>query len=149
MKSKSKVLALMIGLVMMFSSNLPAFAAENAEPEVELIPVSVESDGIVPFTVGQETTFKIGEVGYLDDCGNFPAFEMWVTGGTSSTQVMFELTSSGGVKYGPCGPVSADNSNYWRFSHFVLNGGGSWRFTAYVSKGTNTSNLVCHVRQVE
>lgn len=151
MKIKKRLFALTMVFAMMFTCAIPAFAAEASDDGATVESYRIirsSDDGVEPMSVGQEKTFRIGEPAYLDNCGNNPKFEMWVTGGSKSDQVMFNLVSSGGTKYGPCGPVSGDGSDGWRFQRAVIVGGGSWQFTAYISSGS-AANLVCHVKQVQ
>lgn len=155
----TKVLSLALACVMMLGCATTAFAAEatpdpekvNAEFSVveQEIPVVVEGSesGIVPMTQGDQVNFRLGSVGYMSNCGNMPKFKCWVTGGSSSTKVMFEFVTGGDVKYGPFGPVNADGSNYLDKPFVVFNGSGVWQFKAYVSSGENNGNLVCHVLQ--
>lgn len=148
MKAKVKVFSMLLALVMIFGQAMPAFAAEaSGDPETTVAETTSDME-IVPMSQGDEITFRLGEVGYISDAGNNPKFEMWVTGGSASTQVKFNITSSGGTNYGPYGPIPADGSQGWYFQHVVIQGGGAWKFTANVTSGPNPGNLVCHVKQV-
>ena len=156
MKAKVKVFSMLLALGVIFCQSIPAFAAETSgnsevtqiaiDESVVAMPTSVEE--IVPMSKGDEITFPLGSTGYISNAGNYPKFEMWVTGGDASTQVKFDIVSSGGSKYGPFGPVPADGSQGWYFTHAAIVGGGAWTFTAHVTSGTNNGNLICHVKQV-
>ena len=157
---RTKLLALVMACVMALGCSITAFAAEptdatveaginSADAEIVEIPVVFEEadNSINPTAVGSVTTFTIGNTGYISNCGNNPTFKMWVTGGSSSTQVVFNVTTSGGSNYGPFGPVKADGSNYLTKNFVVVVGGGTWSFTASVTDGSS-SGLVCHVQQI-
>lgn len=154
---RTKILAFVMSVIMVMGCCVPAFAAEtsaddvdhNASPaEIVEIPVVFETDDSEnPRAVGSQTDFSIGSPGYISNCGNNPTFKFWVTGGSSSTQVMLNVTTSGGVSYGPFGPVKGDGSNYLTKDFIVFVGGGTWTFTAYVSNGSS-SGLTCHVKQI-
>ena len=161
MKAISKLLSVALACVLTLGCASTAFAAESNPEEVnqeytvveQEIPVVFEGSvgesdyGIVPMVQGDQEDFRLGSIGYLSDCGNFPKFKCWVTGGTSATKVMFNFKTGGGVDYGPFGPVNADGSNYLDKPFAVFDGEGAWEFTAYVSSGPNNGNLVCHVQQ--
>lgn len=156
MKIKSKIIALTLSFVMVFGCTTTAFAAETTDSKtsvsnetVQEIPVVVENTvSIMPLAQGERTDFDLGDVGYLSRCGNFPKFKFWVTGGSSSTKVRYEVTTAGGNDYGPFGPVNADGSNYSEKQFSVINANGTWQFRAYISSGPNSGNIVCHVEQV-
>lgn len=156
MKAKVKVFSMLMALIMIFGQSLPVFAAEASDApaatqtaiDESAVAEPMSATAIVPMSQGDEYTFSLGEVGYISNAGRNPKFEMWVTGGSASTQVKFNVTSAGGTKYGPFGPVPADGSKGWYFQHVVFQGSGTWTFTAVVTSGSNPGNLVCHVRQV-
>ena len=156
---RTKVMAFIMSVIMIMGCCVPAFAAEpsaddartdtNAAPaNIVEIPVVFETDDPDnPRAVGNQTDFAIGSPGYISSCGNNPTFKFWVTGGSSSTQVMLNVTTSGGVNYGPFGPVKGDGSNYLTKDFIVFLGSGTWTFTAYVSNGS-ANGLTCHVKQI-
>lgn len=157
---RTKLLALVMACVMVLGSNVTAFAAETTDETIELTTNSAEAEIVdIPVvfeeadssvnlaTVGSSKTFSVGEPGYISSCGNNPTFKMWVTGGSSSTQVVFYVVTSGGSNYGPFGPVKADGSNYLTKTFAVIVGSGTWTFNASVTEGSS-SGLVCHVQQI-
>lgn len=153
-KKNLKLLALAVACVFTLGSTATVFAADTStndtpetQSEYQTIPIEFESEAPDTLSQGDSITFGVGSAGYISNCGFTPKFKMWVTGGNSSTQVTFNILTSGGVSYRQ-GPVRADGSNYIEKQYIVYNGGGSWRFTAYVSAGSNSGNLVCHVQQV-
>ena len=156
MKAKVKVFSMLMALIMIFGQSLPVFAAEASDdPAATQIAIdesavaeTTSATEIVPMSQGDEISFPLGSVGYISNAGNYPKFEMWVTGGDASTQVKFNVVTSGGTKYGPFGPIPADGSKGWYFQHTVLVGSGAWAFTANVTSGSNPGNLICHVKQV-
>ena len=162
MKTISKLLSLALACVLTFGCATTAFAAESNPEDVnnneytvveQEIPVVFEGTGdegnasIVPMAQGDQEDFRLGSIGYLSNCGRTPKFKCWVTGGSSSTQVMFRFKTGGGVNYGPFGPVTADGSEALYKSFIVFDSDDAWEFTAFVSSGPNNGNLVCHVQQ--
>ena len=165
MKAISKILSLaLVGVITLGGATI-AFADEpKADATTEFVsetdnneftiveqevPVVVESndEGIAPMKQGDEIKFSLGSIGYMSNCGRTPKFRCWVTGGTSSTKVMFRFKTGGGVNYGPFGSVNADGSNYLDKPFIVFDSNDAWEFTAFVSSGPNNGNLVCHVQQ--
>lgn len=154
---KTKILSLALACMMLLGCATTAFAAEPDPAEfdntqytvVEEAPVVPEgaTEIVVPIAQNDRVDFKLGNIGYMSNCGNMPKFKCWVTGGSSSTQVKFEFVTGGGVSYGPFGPVKADGSNYLDKPFVVFNGSGVWQFKATVTSGNNNGNLVCHVLQ--
>lgn len=154
MKTKFKMFSMIMSLIMALSSSMSVFAAEASDKVTQI--AMEESDGaipivtedIVPMSQGDEITFPLGSQGTISNAGFYPTFEMWVTGGNSSIQVKFDVTSPGGVHLGPYGPVHADGSDGWYLSKTALVANGTWKFTAYISNGaSNPGNLVCHIKQ--
>ncbi len=156
MKAKVKLFSVLMALAMVFGQAMPVFAAEASDNSAvtqiaideSAVAEPTSATEIVPMSQGDEITFRLGDVGYISNAGNMPRFEMWVTGGNASTQVKFEIQSSGGTHYGPYGPLPADGSQGYSFQTFAIVGGGTWSFTASVTSGTNPGNLICHVKQV-
>lgn len=156
MKAKVKLFSVLMALVMVFGQAMPVFAAEASDNSAvtqiaideSAVVEPVSATGVVPMSQGDEYNFRLGEVGYISNAGHMPRFEMWVTGGSASTQVKFEIQSSGGTHYGPFGPLPADGSKGYSFQTFAAVSGGTWSFTATVTSGSNPGNLVCHVKQV-
>lgn len=155
MKTKGKVFSMLLALSMIFCQSMPTFAAETSDnskvsqiaTDESVVVTPTSGEEIVTRSKGDSISFPLGSTGYISNAGNYPRFEMWVTGGDASTQVKFDIVSSGGTHYGPYGPVPADGSTGWYFTHAAIVGGGSWQFTAHVTSGTNNGNLVCHVQQ--
>ena len=156
MKAKVKLFSVLMALVMVFGQAMPVFAAEASDNSA-VTQIAIDESAVVepasateiiPMSQGDEVTFRLGEVKYISNAGINPKFEMWVTGGTAATQVKFNVTSAGGTKYGPFGPVPADGSKGWYFQHLVIQGGGAWEFSANITSGPNPGTLVCHVKQV-
>ncbi len=152
MKTHVRILSLVLVGVLMLMSAPVSFAAEEAysyceEEFQEKGEIFEITDSIDPLSQGDEVSFDLGNSGYISNCGFTPKFKMWVTGGTSSTQITFNITTAGGVNYTQ-GPVKADGSSWVEKQYYVYNGGGTWKFTAHVSGGTNPGGLVCHVRQI-
>lgn len=159
---RTKILALVMACVMALGCGTTAFAAEpttadaeqvdvinSAEAEIVEVPVTfVPADaGISPANVGDRTApFAPGNAGYITNCGNNPTFKFWAEGGSSSTQVKFRVVTSGGVSYGPFGPVKGDGSNYATKNFAVLQGNGTWTFTVEVTG--STAGLRCYVQQI-
>ena len=156
MKSKFKLSALILSMLMVVSSSMVSFAAEASQPneiqsstdEIQSIPIVVDNDAIAPIKGGTEVSFAIGKEAYIDNCGYVPTFEMWVTGGSYDTKVNFYLTAADGQLFGPCGPVPADGSQGYRFRHIVGENKGAWKFVASVVGDASTAGLVCHVKQL-
>lgn len=148
---------------MALGCGLTAFAAEpsmvdaewtdanTAEAGLVEIPVVFETagtaDAVSPFRLDSQIDFTDGARGdYIPDCGFTPTFQFWATGGSWNTQVYFNVKTSGGVNYGPFGPVNANGSNYATKSFVVAVPGGNWHFTAYTNDGS--SGITFHVRQI-
>lgn len=157
MNRKSKLFALAMSIFMLIACAVPASAAETLPTESSASKFVVDADGLFPIsgsnvvspcTVGDERTFSVGQAAYISNCGNAPIFELWVTGGSASTQVKFNVTSAGGTHYNDLGPVPADGSYGYYIQRAVLNGSGAWSFNAYVVEGSS-AGLTCHVRQVQ
>lgn len=163
MKIKSKLFSLALAGIMLLGCATTVSAAEPVSEDVnnesyvveQQIPVvfeGIENDdgsGAVTRVRGDQVDFRLGSIGYLSDCGNFPTFRCWVTGGSADTKVMFNFTTAGGIDYGPFGSVCGDGSTYLDKPFVVYDGNGAWMFTAYVSAGPNDGNLVCHVSQIK
>ncbi len=162
MTKRFKCLSLVLACVLCLFMGTTAFAAEPTTDDSqnnlngEVIEVTVPADGntygvdengsIVPMAQGNSTTFKLGETGYISNCGLTPKFKFTATGGSSNTMVRFYITTSGGVNYTQ-GDIKANGSQYIEKQYIVANGGGSWQFTASVVSGTNNGNIVCTVTQ--
>ncbi len=162
---RTKILALVMACVMAIGCSVTAFAAEpttvdakqadinTAEAEivevpVVVIPVNSDDDaGVSPASVGDSTgAFAPGNRGTITNCGMHPTFKFWCTGGSASTQVKFNVVTSGGTSYGPYGPVKGDGSNYATKDFYVLQGNGTWTFTVEVTG--STAGLKCYVQQI-
>lgn len=70
---------------------------------------------------------------------------MWATGG-GNTKVVFTIRTAGGVNYTQ-GPVTANGLIITK-RYSVFKGSGEWKFSAYIESGTDTGNIVCHVKQI-
>ena len=130
MRTTSKILSFALVVVMMFTCSTTAFAAESVNPValdgVHPMQVTSGSSGeVAPCKQGDSITFKVGSVGYISNCGNFPKFKIWVTGGSADTQVEIELKDPIGLSYGPFGPLNANGSNYLDKPCAVLIPGGA------------------------
>lgn len=162
---RTKILALAMACVMMLGCGVTAFAAEpstadaeqvdinTAEAEIVEVPVTVipvnsdEDAGVAPANVGDSTgAFAPGTRGTITNCGLNPTFKFWCEGGSANTQVKFNVVTSGGVSWGPFGPVKGNGSNYATKSFIVLQGNGTWTFTVEVTGSTD--GLRCYVQQI-
>ncbi len=157
-KCLSFVLACLLCLGMAttaFAAELPIEDSQNAS-NGKIIEVTVPADGttygleadgsITPRAQGNSTTFRLGESGYISNCGFSPKFKFTATGGSSDTLVRFHITTSGGINYTQ-GDIKANGSQYIEKKYIVYNGGGSWQFTASVVSGSNNGNIKCTVTQ--
>ena len=164
MKKHSKVLSLLLACIMLVGTfSTVAFAAETPNANVatttseefgmegyQEIPVvfAVDPSTASPNAQGDRTTFRLGSIGYMSNCGFTPKFRITATGGTSTTQIKWEVITAGGQSYGPFGPITADGTMYSEKQFAVFNGTGTWQFKAYVSSGPNTGNIYITVEQV-
>ena len=162
MTKRFKCLSFVLACVLYFSMSTTVFAAEPTEDVSQnnlngkVIEVNVPADGntygmndvgaIVPMAQGNTTTFRLGQTGYISNCGLTPKFRFTATGGSSNTQVRFYITTSGGVNYTQ-GDIRANGIQSIEKQYAVFNGGGSWQFTASVVSGTNNGNIMCTVTQ--
>lgn len=152
-KTITRILSLALACVMMLACGTTAFAAEPDNTRFSVVDRVVlgamgENEIIVsPMQQNDEITFAVGSTGYMSNCGLTPKFYVWITGGSASTQVKVNFVTSGGVSYGPFGPLKADGSNMLDKAFVVVKGNGAWQFTANVTAGDNNGKLVVHVRQ--
>lgn len=113
----------------------------------EIITLGDDSSEITPFKQGERVSFRLGETGHLSNCGLTPKFRFRASGGSSDTLVKFHITTAGGSEYTQ-GNVRADGSQYIDKQYVVINGGGTWSFTASVVSGPNNGNITCSVEQI-
>ena len=149
-----KPFSLILACVLVFGSAKTAFATEDSATLVSEDSNSANSEvvtldetSITPFRNGDKVTFKLGNTGYIQNCGNRPKFRFRASGGSSNTLIKFHITTSGGTEYTQ-GNIKADGSQYIDKQYVVLNGKGTWSFSATIVSGTNNGKITCSVEQV-
>lgn len=113
----------------------------------DIITLSNSSPEISPFKNGEKVSFRLGETGYMSNCGFNPKFRFRASGGSADTLIKFHITTAGGTAYSQ-GNIKANNSQYMDKQYVVVNGKGTWSFTASIVSGPNSGNITCSVEQI-
>lgn len=143
-KTCSRFLSFMLACLMAFSIVIThATAADTTVLPSQEVSVLTDDSGIMPANKGDYVYFLLGNSAKIS-AGVNPRFRVWATGGDDDTKVTVTVTTGGGGVY-RIGEVNADSKHYLEKQYISLP--TSWTFSAYVSSGTNTGRIYCHIEQ--